>query len=861
MCQKRILDGFTQFARSHSHKSEHDFFLVFTGDEPETAEKDEETTETPDDTTTAQSQPAQLESQPVQTTQSPDRAGESQETCSGDVNGTQDSVVVSAETDQDGEEQSGKEQVGERLSESGRDNSVNSVVGGDSAETAEKKPSSEDSHQPKTELEDSGVFVKPDPQSEKSQEQAGEPSTESGPEPPSAPDSAQPAGSGTTENVEPAASETAASVQVEGDHSSGLRDSGDGSGLVTERSEASAVPDSPEAVVESGTAESEAAHGVVAQDSSDPRAREAAEKASDTAQDSLPRPVSAEAEVSPEPVSDTKEPEPDKPERLQTEPVAYEGNAESAEATPSEDCEAAQLKSEDTEEVETSLLPAEHSTESPEDSTERNGAETGFKDGKDNRDHDAVPGTPVKPSADSQAAHSDLAEDTAPAGSSEATPAPVDEGRKQVSEGSHTAGQQAEDSRDPEAEVPQEQRSQLAADFEPGELQQVSSLIVQESLAKAFKVLSEDYVSPSEGTQLAESEATEPGVEDSAKPAEPPQTAASEQQDAAKGLEGSAEGDQSLDPPGPLEPVDTVGEEVAATSQAAPGETPGSDADTFSSLSSASSESLRRADKREESTQQRPEGKASSDLDNSSAVEPEFSVDYNHLQQTRTSDTDRDKPGDSADSTPEAEKQTESTASDFTVQGTVQREGRDTDNDKHGDTVDPAADADTRTESSALSSTQETAQREETDEPPPRPLPTHTKSFSGSSSSSLSSAGPADASVAGRRKRGRPRTGSAERKVTFRSPEPRSADTMGSGASRDGEMEEVDPRYAAQSTAAMSHAGSPPRSPVRSKQPMMGHQSSVKSSGHMSMARASRFNMGKLEEGWGMGGGWVERES
>ena len=840
------------------------------GDEPETAQKDEETAETPDHTTTAQPQPAQVkESQPVQTTQSPERAGQPQDTCGGDVNDAKDGVVVSAETEQggqqltadvestgekaeqrkEGEDKTKKEQVGEGLPESGRGDLVDNVVCGDSAETADK-PSSGDLHQDKTGPGDSNTCVKPDPQSEQSQEQAGAPSSEADPVSPTAPESKEPAGSGANP-VKHSDSETSAPVQTDSGQPGGLGDSDHGSEPVTKCSEA--AQNSAEATGEGGRpeAEAEGAHSVAAQDSSDTKTQEAAGDTSDLAQDSLPKPVSSEAEVSPEPVSDPKEPEPDKPGGPETEPAAKREDTESAELSPSENRGAAQLKSGDTEQVETfhpDAADAEHSTESPEDSTEQDGAETE----KGHKDTASDTPEPVESAAEHQAAHSDLTEDTAPAApSSEATPTVGDESRKLAGEESNSAELQAKDSQDQEAEQPQEQQSELEGE---GKLRQTSSLIVQESIAKAFKALSKHPdISPSEGAQVAESETTEP--EPTAKPAEPSETAAdSEKQDPANGgVEGSAE-DPNLDPTGPVKSADKGGEESAAGSQAAPEEAASVDTDTFSSLSSASSESLDRTDRGGRSPQQQPEGKALSDLKDSTVVDPEFSVDDNR-QQTQTGDSDGDKPGDTVDSTlAEAEKQTEPATPDVIVDETVQQEERDTNRDKPGETVNPTpTDAEKQTESAVLDLAQESFERGETDEPTPRPVGTHAKArpASGSSStSSLSSADPADASAVARRrkKRGRPRAGSTERKVTFRSPEPQStADKMGAGASSQGDMEDLDPRYAAQSTAAMSHADSPPRSPVRSKQPMMSQHSSMKSSGHMSMARASRFNMGKLE--------------
>ena len=833
------------------------------GDEPETAQKDEETAETPDHTTTAQPQPAQVEeSQPVQTTQSPERAGQSQDTCGGDVNDAKDGVVVSAETEQGGqqltadeentgekaeqrkgEDKPNKEQVGEGLPESGRGDLVDNVVCGDSAETADK-PSSGDLHQDKTEPGDSNTCVKPDPQPEPCQEQAGAPSSEADPDSSTAPESKEPAGSGANPD-KPSDSETSAPVQTDSDQPGGLGDSDHRSEPVTECSEA--VQNSAEATGEGGRpeAEAEGVHSVAAQDSSDPKAQEAAGDASD---------LTLNAEVSPEPVPDPKEPEPDKPGGPETEPATKREDTESAELSPSEDRGAAQLKSEDTEQVETShpdAADAEHSTETPEDSTEQDRAETG----KGHKNTASDTPEPVESAAEPQAAHSDLTEDTAPAApSSEATPTADDESRKLAGEESHTAELQAKDSQDQEAEQPQEQQSELEGE---GELWQTSSLIVQESIAKAFRALSEHPdISPSEGAQVAESETTEPGVEESpTKPAEPSETAAaSEKQDPVNGgVEGSAE-DPNLDPTGPVKSADKGGEESAAASQTAPGEAASVDTDTFSSLSSTSSKSLERTDRGERSPQQQPEGKALSDLKDSTVVDPEFLVDDN-LQQTQTGDTNRDKPGDTVDSTlAEAEKQTEPATSDVIVHETVQQEERYTNRDKPGETVDlTPTDAQKQTESAALDLAQETVERGETDEPTPRPLGTHAKArpaSSSSSTSSLSSSDSADASAVARRrkKRGRPRAGSTERKVTFRSPKPQStANNMGAGASSQGDMEDLDPRYAAQSTAAMSHADSPPRSPVRSKQPMMSQHSSMKSSGHMSMARASRFNMGKLE--------------
>ena len=826
------------------------------GDEPETAQKDEETAETPDHTTTAQPQPAQVEeSQPVQTTQSPERAGQSQDTCGGDVNDTKDGVVVSAETEQggqqltadeestgekaeqrkEGEDKPNKEQVGEGLPESGRGDLVDNAICGDSAETADK-PSSGDLHQDKTEPGDSNTCVKPDPQPEPCQEQAGVPSSEADPDSSTAPESKEPAGSGANP-VKPSDSETSAPVQTDSDQPGGLGDSDHRSEPVTKCSEA--AQNSAEATGEGGRpeAEAEGVHSVGAQDSSDLKAQEAAGDASDLA---------PAAEVSPEPVPDPKEPEPDKPGGPETEPAAKKEDTESAELSPSEDRGTAHLETSHPD-----AADAEHSTETPEDSTEQDRGETE----KGHKDTASDTPEPVESAAEPQAAHSDLTEDTAPAApSSEATPTADDESRKLAGEESHSAELQAKHSQDQEAEQPQEQQSELEGE---GELQQTSSLIVQESIAKAFKALSEHPdISPSEGAQVAESETTEPGVEESpTKPAEPSETAAaSEKQDPVNGgVEGSAE-DPNLDPTGPVKSADKGGEESAAASQAAPGDAASVDADTFSSLSSASSESLERTDRGERSPQQQPEGKALSDLKDSTVVDPEFLV-HDNLQQTQTGDTDGDKPGDTVDSTrAEAEKQTEPATSDVIVHETVQQEERDTNRDKPGETVDPTAtDAEKQTESAALDLAQETVERGETDEPTPRPVGTHAKArpASGSSStSSLSSTDSADASAVARRrkKRGRPRAGSTGRKVTFRSPEPQStANNMGAGASSQGDMEDLDPRYAAQSTAAMSHADSPPRSPVRSKQPMMSQHSSMKSSGHMSMARASRFNMGKLQ--------------
>ena len=317
---------------------------------------------------------------------------------------------------------------------------------------------------------------------------------------------------------------------------------------------------------------------------------------------------------------------------------------------------------------------------------------------------------------------------------------------------------------------------------EVSDLQKASAVIVEESIASAVKVLAEESVGPAEA-EAGESEGAEPSPEESSQPAE----------------SGPAEEDsKEIKDPAESPIVDTQKTSKTGVEDSADS-VPTQQAGVKDSPSSSSPlASPRSAPKAEESEPPTAEGKA--DPQEASTTESEQPVD---TSAALTSEADKASTSDS-------------------VRSGVQK-------------TEPAA-------------PDHLKEKQKAEDRPPQPLPALTKvrSDSGSSASAVSS----DASLTRSGKRDRKRT-SSDRKVTFKSPEGPTANTMGSGASRESDIEDADPRFAAQSTTAMStasgwNAGSPPRSPGRGKAAQLSQQSSMKSSGHMSMARVSRFNMGKV---------------
>ncbi|XP_076447663.1 uncharacterized protein LOC143284653 isoform X3 [Babylonia areolata] len=393
--------------------------------------------------------------------------------------------------------------------------------------------------------------------------------------------------------------------------------------------------------------------------------------------------------------------------------------------------------------------------------------------GEDNTDQEVVPEITIT-TTESPEVNSDLTEDSTP---------------KEVSAPIEQESQAAENSQASESEPKTEPQDYGEKD----DLHQATSLIVQESITRAVKVLSEDLSEPEEGPP----DSTEGEAAESDKPSDLADT----RETAETGLSGQ-DPEQSASPGADQEETTNGGEEELAPTQE--GEAPELIKESFPVASTSSSDSPS-LEKETELHQEPPEEEDRIESEESTGIKS----DVDSSQAVQTSDTDKDTAAASVDHPADTEEKADSGTSD-----------------QLDNKVPPAA------EESA-------------------PLPVAPQLPSGSDSASLSSTASGDASsVRKSKKKGPKKKRSSDRKVTFKSPSP---DTMGAGASRDGEIEEADPRFAAQSTAAMStasgyNAGSPPRSPGRAKNASLSQQSSLKSAGHMSMARASRFNMDGFED-------------